>query len=246
MSDDPEFNRRGFVRLCVSAAALVGAVPALLAQSDAAVRRYQRVKLIDDRDRPIAAAHLKVGESYLFYYPYISTPCFLLNLGRATKDASLQTEDGRRYHWDGGVGARRSVVAFSAICAHKLSHPAREVSFINYRHEAASFHDSSDKETERAQVIYCCSEKSVYDPADGARVLGGPAKQPLTTIALEQDDEGTLFAIGTAGGELFDRFFERFSSRLALEFRTSDVRKVVTDTATVKPIATYCRNQILC
>ncbi|HEY6235384.1 MAG TPA: hypothetical protein VIW69_09815, partial [Candidatus Elarobacter sp.] len=112
MSDDPEFTRRGFVRLCVSAAALVGASPALLAQNDVPLHRYQRVKLIDDRDRPVAAASLKVGESYLFYYPYISTPCFLLNLGRATRGASLQTEDGRRYRWDGGVGPRRSVVAF--------------------------------------------------------------------------------------------------------------------------------------
>lgn len=246
MSADSDFTRRRFVRMCASVAALVGANPALLAQSHGPIHRYQRVQLVDERERPITAADLRVGENYLFYYPYVSTPCFLLNLGRPTKNASLQTEDGRSYRWEGGIGPQRSVVAFSAICAHKLSHPAREVSFINYRHKPATFQSAANESVRQAQVIYCCSEKSVYDPLDGARVLGGPAKQPLTTIALEQDDSGAIFATGTVGGELFDRFFERFSSRLSLEFRTSDVRKPVTDRAGVVLLADYCRAQILC
>ena len=33
----------------------------------------------------------------------------------------------------GGIGRDKSVVSFSAICAHKLSHPSRNISFINYR-----------------------------------------------------------------------------------------------------------------
>lgn len=243
---DSNLTRRGFVRLCASAAAMISANPALLANANAPVHRYQRVKLLDDRERPITAKNLTVGENYLFYYPYVSTPCFLLNLGRPTKTASLQTENGQTYQWSGGVGPRRSIVSFSAICAHKLSHPAREVSFINYRHNKATFTDSDQKPSEKAQVIYCCSEKSVYDPLSGARVLGGPAKQPLTAIALEQDASGALYAVGTVGGELFDRFFERFAPRIALEFRTSDIRKLVADSATVVPLAQYCRNQILC
>src|SRR5690606_7160076 len=126
--------------------------------------------------------------------------------------------------WSGGIGPQRSVVAFSAICAHKMTHPARQVSFINYRHSPATFRDSDYRTAERAQVIYCCSEKSVYDATAGARVLGGPAPQPLATILLEQDGDGTLYAVGTEGGALFDAFFERFSSRLSLELRTEDVR----------------------
>ncbi len=246
MSAGSKFTRRGFVRLCTSAVTLASTSPALFAQTETTLRHYRRVRLVDDRERPVSAANLKVGESYLFYYPYIATPCFLLNLGRSTKGAWLQTEDGGRYRWEGGVGPRRTVAAFSAICAHKMSHPAREVSFINYRHQTATFQDTKNETAQRAQVIYCCSEKSVYDPGDGARVLGGPAKQPLATILLEQDDRGAFYAVGTTGGELFDRFFERFSSRLALEFRTSDVRKLVTGTAIVTPLAAYCRNQILC
>lgn len=246
MSADSTITRRRFVRLCASTAAIVGANPALLAQQDAPRRHYQRVKLVDERDRPLTAASLRVGENYLFYYPYVSTPCFLLNLGRPTKPTALQTENGQSYRWNGGVGPGRAIVAFSAICAHKMSHPAREVSFINYRHQPATFQNADEKPTQQAQVIYCCSEKSVYDPLSGARVLGGPAKQPLTTIILEQGPGGALYATGTVGGELYDKFFEHFSSRLALEFRTGDVRKLVNETATVVPLAQYCRTQILC
>jgi Rieske Fe-S protein len=227
-------------------AALAGASPGLLAQTQATLRRYQRVKLVDERERPLLASRLAVGENYLFHYPYVTTPCFLLDIGKPTTGAWLETEDGQRYRWGGGVGPRRSVVAFSAICAHKMTHPAREVSFINYRHQPATFLDSNDRTAERAQVIYCCSEKSVYDAADGARVLGGPATQPLATILLEQDADGALYATGTTGGELFDRFFERFSSRLALEFRTSEVRRLTAGSTPVVPLAEYCRQQVLC
>jgi len=39
---------------------------------------------------------------------------------------------------DRGVGARHSLVAYSAICAHKLSYPTREISFISYRAEKSA------------------------------------------------------------------------------------------------------------
>jgi Rieske Fe-S protein len=246
MSATSKITRRRFVHLCASAAALVSTHPGVLAQSEMSVRRYQRTRLVDDRERPITAARLAIGESYVFHYPYRATPCFLLNLGRPTAGAWLRTEDGQRYRWDGGVGPQRTVVAFSAICAHKMSHPAKEVSFINYRHEPVVFQGADKQSAERAQVIYCCSEKSVYDPLDGARVLGGPAKQPLAAILLEQDERGALYAIGTTGGELFERFFREFAPRLTLELRSADVRQRVGAAATVFALADYCRNQILC
>lgn len=244
---ESDFSRRGFVRLCTTAVALAAASPAIFAQlGNAPSRRYERVKLVDDRERPIAVKTLKVGETYLFYYPYVTTPCFLINLGKPAKETTLQTEDGRQYRSGSGLGPQHSIVAFSAICAHKMSHPAKEVSFINYRHQPATFQDAGEQTAQRAQVIYCCSEKSVYDPLEGAKVLGGPAKQPLTTILLEQDGGGSLYATGTVGGEMYDKFFERFSSRLSLEFRTTDVRKLATNATTVMPLTAYCRNQVMC
>ena len=129
-------KRRGFVKLCASAVASVTASPELLAQDYQQYHRYARVALVDPYSgEPVRAATLDVGETYLFHYPFVSTPCFLIDLGQpVTSRSNLKTRDGDRYRWQGGAGSNYSVVAFSAICAHKLSHPAPSVSFINYRH----------------------------------------------------------------------------------------------------------------
>lgn len=247
MSCDDDVSRRDFVKLCASAIALAGVGSVFPLPARGIQRDYQRVRLVDADNRPFTAARLKVGETYLFHYPYISTPCFLIDLGRRTQPTALATEDGQRYDWRGGVGPKGSIVAFSAICAHKMSHPAKAVSFINYRHQAVNFVDSDKKTAQRGQVIYCCSERSVYDPAAGARVLGGPAPQPLAAILLNHDaKDGSLYAYGTYGGEMFDKFFQNFGHRIALEMKTTDVRKATTDKATVVRMAEYCQNQILC
>ena len=248
MSQDPKLSRRGFVRLCASTLAMIGANPNLLAQTGAEFRRYQRVRLMDPDGRPVTPSSLKVGENYLFHYPYIATPCFLLNLGRPTEQqALLKTEAGKSYEWRGGVGRERSIVAFSAICAHKMSYPADEVSFINYRHNTVSFLNKDKATVQRAQIIYCCSEKSVYDPLRGARVLGGPAPQPLAAVMLEYDErDRSLYATGVSGGDMFDKFFEKFAFRLTLEFKTQNIREEVTRIATVMPLTQYCHTQVLC
>jgi arsenite oxidase small subunit len=241
-------NRRSFVKLCASAVAMITSSPSLLARPNSTVHSYQRVKLVDTLDRPIDAAKLKEGESYLFHYPYISTPCFLLNLGKPTaQETLLRTKDGASYIWPGGVGPQRSIVAFSAICAHKMTHPARSVSFINYRPKRVSFLDAQKKVIERDHVIYCCSEKSVYDPTKGAQVLGGPAPQPLATILLEYNEQdGSLEAIGTDGGDMFEKFLSTFDFRLKLEYRTDNIRKQVAGMSTVTTVAEYCRTQVMC
>ncbi len=248
MSEHSKFTRRNFVKLCASAAAMVTASPQLLAHAAVNVQRYQRVKLVDVHGKPLRLTHLVVGENYLFHYPYISTPCFLLDLGAPTVGgATLKTEKGGTYRWQGGVGPGRSIVAFSAICAHKMTHPARAVSFINYRHQPVQFQDKAEARAKRANVIYCCSEKSVYDATDGARVLGGPAPQPLAAIGLEYDEkEAVLYAVNVYGGTLFDKFFETFRTRLELEYLTTNIRQEVGGTAAVMPLAEYCRTQVLC
>ena len=248
MNEQCPESRRKFVKLCASALALIGAAPRILAQKDGVPRDYPRARLVDANDRPITAASLKTGETYLFHYPYVTTPCFLIDLGKATKPGvELNTKDGHRYQWKGGVGPRRSIVAFSAICAHRMSYPAREVSFINYRHESVSFLNKDSQTVERSQVIYCCSERSVYDPSDGARVLGGPAPQPLAAILLDYHaKDGALYATGTYGGEMFEKFLKDFSFRLMLDFKTSNIREQIRDKVTVVPMAKYCNTRIMC
>jgi arsenite oxidase small subunit len=230
-------QRRDFLRLCAAGAA--GAAPAV-ALANATPRFYERVRLVDEGGVPLRASGIPAQRNLIFHYPYATTPCFLLRLGRPARGATrLRTADRREYEWQGGVGPERSIVAYSAICAHQLTYPTREISFISYRVEKSA-------RNPHGNVIHCCSEHSQYDPAQGARVLAGPAPQPLAAIVLEHDaarDE--LFAVGTLGGEMFNEFFRRFEFRLALE-NSGAPRRGVADRANVVPLEKYCRQQVRC
>lgn len=242
-------KRRGFVKLCASAVASITASPQILAGANRQYRRYARVSLVDPNSREaVNAASLEVGETYIFHYPYVSTPCFLIDLGRPVEaGGELKTRDGNSYRWQGGAGPERSIVAFSAICAHKMSHPAPSVSFINYRHDEVRFRNSDDAIEKRSGVIYCCSERSVYDPASGARVLGGPAPQPLAAIELDYDaGADRLFATGTVGGEMFDRYFQSFHDRLVLQLGRTDIDHALTDSTECMRLSDYTSNAVSC
>jgi len=230
-------ERRDFIRFCAASAASAG-VPALAA--DARPQLYGRVRLVGENGAPLHAKAIPAQRNLIFHYPYASTPCFLLNLGRPARAAALlKTADHKPYEWRGGVGAQRSIVAYSAICAHKLSYPTRDISFISFRAEKT-------RANRHANVIHCCSEHSQYDPAEGGRVLAGPAPQPLAAILLEHDaasDE--LTAVGTLGGEMFNAFFAKFEFRLALD-NGGAARRPVSGSAVVTELENYCRQQVKC
>jgi hypothetical protein len=96
-------------------------------------------------------------------------------------------------------------------------------------------------------MIHCCSEHSEYDPAAGARVMGGPAPQPLCAILLEHDPAtDALFATGTLGGEMFNQFFSKYEMRLSLELGSTQARQRVTGKTTVTALARFCRQQVRC
>lgn len=242
-------KRRGFVKLCASAVAGITASPELLAQNHQEYHRYGRVALIDPRSgEPVGAGALEVGETYLFHYPFVSTPCFLIDLGKkVTARVNLETRDGNRYRWQGGAGPKSSVVAFSAICAHKMTHPAPSVSFINYRHGETRFRNSQDEIEQRDGVIYCCSENSVYDPAHGGRVLGGPAPQPLAAIELEYDRAAdTFYATATIGGEMFDKYFSNFRDRLVLQHARFDIDSTLENSTELMRLSDYTQHSVSC
>lgn len=231
-------QRRDFIGAC-TLGCMGGAWPAT-AQQDARPRTYARARLVDPEGKPVLAKTLPPDRNFIFHYPYAATPCFLLKLGRpAASPQALKTRDAARYEWPGGVGPGRAVVAYSAICAHQLTYPTRDISFISYRAEATPT-------SKHAQVIHCCSEHSQYDPAEGAKVLAGPAPQPLAAILLEHDaasDE--LFATGTLGGEMFDQFFAKFEFRLGMEHGGRQ-RTPVGDRAVVRELEAFCRQQVKC
>jgi Rieske Fe-S protein len=177
----------------------------------------------------------------VFQYPFASTPCFLLRLADAVPQAAaLRRERGDPYAAPAGVGPARTIVSFSAICAHKLAYPTRDVSFIRYQRSRSA--------TSSGRVIHCCADHSVYDPMAGARVVAGPAPQPLAAIALEYDSaRDEIAAVGTIGAEQFAPFFEKYAFKLALEYGALErAQRPVADTTVVRELTNYCRTTIEC
>jgi arsenite oxidase small subunit len=233
-------ERRDFLKVCSAGAAAAGGLASPLLAADARAHLYQRALLVDGKGQPLRAGAIPANRNLIFHYPYASTPCFLLNLGKPAKaSAQLKTVDNQAYEWRGGVGAARSVVAYSAICAHRLTYPTRDISFISFRAETSA-------RNRHGNVIHCCSEHSQYDPAEGARVVAGPAPQPLAAILLEHDlktDE--IHAVGTLGGEMFNEFFAKYEFRLTLEGDNAP-RRAVQGRTTVVELENYCKQQVKC
>ncbi|OGA79051.1 MAG: (2Fe-2S)-binding protein [Burkholderiales bacterium RIFCSPHIGHO2_12_FULL_67_38] len=206
-------------------------------------RAYGRVLLVDELGDPLKASALKAQTNYVFHYPFEATPVFLLDLGKPAMPTSLRTRGQQTYQWPGGVGPARSLVAFSAICAHKLVYPTRDLSFISFRKGAALNPLTPSKGSD---LIHCCADHSQYDPARGAQVLGGPAEQPLCAVLLEHDARAdTLTATGTLGGELFDDFFRKYDMKLSLEVGPK-ARQAVAARSTVRELDRFCRNAVRC
>ena len=233
-------KRRAFLGSCALASGL-----AALARADGGgdgpLRRYARSLLVDIHGAPIRPAALAAETNYVFQYPFEATPCFLLRLPDAVAPvASLRREGGDPYASPAGVGPARNIVSFSAICAHKLAYPTRDVSFIRYQ--------KSRSATSSGRVIHCCADHSVYDPTAGARVVAGPAPQPLASIALAYDaGRDEVAAIGTIGAEQFAPFFEKYAFKLELEYGGIDrARKAIEATTVLRELTNYCRTTIEC
>ena len=216
--------RRRFLEQAASVGAACAAVPLGAWGADEPVRRHGRATLVGADAMPIKAGSLPVLENLIFHYPFVGTPVFLIRLNGPA---------------EGGVGPGRSVVAFSAICAHQLAYPTREFSVISFRAKAGG-------PNARGEVIHCCAEHSQYDPAHQARVVGGPAPHALAAIVLEHDAAtDQLTAVGTRGTELFDKFFAKYEVRLAMEHRGRE-RRPVEGSCVVKPLSNFCRQQVVC
>lgn len=231
-------KRRDFVQACVAGAACSALADAGAAATQA--RMYRRAKLVDHKGEPLRISSLQPGTNYVFDYPYASTPCFLLRLATPVAGGvELRTESGQHYRWAGGIGPDKCVVAYSAICAHKMTYPTKQVSFIAYR-------DAPSPVAGAGRVITCCSDRSVYDPAAGARVVSGPAPQPLASILLEHDPKADeVFAVGTFGGEMFAEFFRKYDFRLQLEMGPR-ARNEVEGTSVVRTLDNYSTQWAKC
>lgn len=220
-------RRASFVTLCGGALAATQLAERFTAAASAAeFKEFNRVKLVDAAGNSLRAQSLFTTEAYIFRYPYNGTPCFLIDLGKRPGS--------------GGVGPRGTIVAFTAICAHQLSYPTPAASPIAY--SPGESHVAG-----RSGVIVCCAHLSVYDPAHDARVVSGPAPQPLTAIALEYaalNDE--LYATGVIGGDRFEDFFKAFKGDLVAALGPGVARRLVAETTTVVPMSKFTTESLYC
>ncbi len=240
-------SRRKFFHVCSSYVAGLASLGTSKTMASAPTRFYNRVQLMRDT-RPMRMADFEEGQSYIFHYPYVTTPCLIFNLGEAVQASHpLTTKSGTQYLWNGGTGPRNSIVAYSAICTHRMTYPAKSASFLNYRHSNVVYFDSSHTRQEREKVIYCCSERSVYDPKLGAKVISGPATQPLAAIELDYSAaDDTIYAVGTRGGEMFDQFLSEFEFRLQLDFKITNISQLTASQVELKTIGEYSAVVVHC
>lgn len=215
-------DRRDFLVACSATLLTSIAASPLIATPTPTIKRYQASILSDAQGRALRASTIKPLTNYVFHYPFVATPCLLIDMGRDV----------------GGVGKTKSIVAFSAICSHKLAYPAKEVSFIRFQAKA-----STRSEAER---IHCCADHSVYDPAQSAKVVAGPAPAPLAAIALEYDPKtDQIRASGTAGVEQFAAFFAKYDFKLGMEHGGKQKNAVAVSTH-LQELTNYCRNVAQC
>jgi len=192
-ADESGSSRRNFLRVALSASLVVAAVgvlsvlksvvnPAATEQAATSVTGtgtgsaspFPRVMVANLVD-------IKVNQPVLFNYPLEEEPNVLVKLGQKAM---------------GGVGPDGDIVAFSQICQHlgcvyaytrPGSSPACDSSYV------AS-----------GPVGYCCCHGSVFDFANGGKVLGGPSPRPAPQVVLEVDESsGNVYAVGMGPPTVF-------------------------------------------
>ncbi len=237
-------DRRDFIKACstVAIASMLdkGLIGNALASQPGAVKEYEKALLVKEDGSPLSVEDVKPHTNYLFFYPFVSTPCFLLNLGKSVEPVEVELTDGSKYKWPGGVGPDGSIVAYSAICPHQWSYPTKDHTFISYYSP-----DQPSKTTKKAGVIQCCAHLSVFDPATGGKVLDGPAEVPMTAILLKYE-EGKLYAVGTLGVEQFRDFFDMYKKELRKQYGSSRKAKKKSTKCEVIEVSKYAKETIKC
>ena len=204
-------NRRNFLRVAGATGALVAVSPSIItgtlqASDGGLFISYEKVQLMDADAKPLKASALQKETNYVFNYPFVSTPAIMLDLEDSTsQDVALKSEDGEEYVWKSGVGSKRTIVAYSAICSHQLAHPTPSDSFLQYCKK-----DQKTMSYKHGGVMVCSSHLSAFDVKKGCSNLSGPAAQPLASIVIEIAQDDTIWASAVLGPDKFHAYFKAF------------------------------------
>ena len=142
-------------RSLLTAGAVTAAAATTPASAEAKGRAYPRLRVI-------SLDALKVNRGHTFDYPLKGDTSVLIDMGRRVP---------------GGVGPKRSIVAYSAQCQH-MGCP------VAYRR--------------KSRELFCPCHQSRYDPERLGSIIQGVAMRPLPKIQL-QVRNGAVFAIGVDG-----------------------------------------------
>jgi len=232
-------ERRDFLRV-TAAGAIVVCSPSLLttelrADDGRLYKSYNKVLLVDEEGNPLLHSALKKEQAYIFNYPFVATPFMLIDLEKKTrKDVTLKSAAGETYIWKGGVGKNRTLVAYSAICSHQLTHPNPNDSFVTYSGKNKTMSCS------RKGVIVCASHLSAFNPRDGGMNIAGPADEALASIVLEVDEKDQVWAVGVLGPDKFHEFFKSFKDEFKEHYGGKrKAKKLVSDEAQTAVLENY-------
>ncbi|HSN00643.1 MAG TPA: Rieske (2Fe-2S) protein [Rudaea sp.] len=233
-------DRRRFVKFCAGTALTAGLaeVPRVFASQ---IADFAPAALLKEDGSPLKASEIGAAEAMVFAYPYKGVPCFLINLGdKAPRTQPLISPDGDAYTNPQGVGRRRNLVAFVAICTHQLSYPSPQSSVLRYAAAGSELAGDPGR-------IVCCAHGSVYDPADGARKVSGPAPGPLLPVRLAYDPASDgLTATGSVDEKFFRRFFDAYKSEMIERFGPGVYRQEVGPTTRAVLLSRYSRLVAAC
>ena len=233
-------ERRNFLRLSATSAMAVAVAPSLItqklyAEDGSLFQTFEKVQLKDAEGNPLKSATLVVEENYVFNYPHAATPAIMVNLKEvASKDVKLKAADGTEYVYTGGVGSKGTIVAYSAICAHQMTRPTKDMAMFQYVPTTGK-----TLAYETAGVFVCSSHLAAYSATEGGKVLGGPATQGLASIVLEIDAEDNLWAVAVLGPDMFEEYFDAFKQELKAEHGRRGAKKLMKDSAEVKTLKNF-------
>lgn len=237
-------NRRDVIKTCSLFA--VGTMFNLIkfeeaiASESSLFKPYKKTLLVKEDGTPLKEADIKPNTALLFFYPFKSTPCYIINTGQEVKSVDIKLNDGTSYRFSGGVGSKKSIVAYSAICSHQWSYPTKDFSLLNYYPPK-----EKSQTTGRSGVIQCCAHISVFDPVKGGSVLEGPAEFPLAAVVLKEEG-GNLYAVGIVGKDQFNEFFDLYKSDMIEQFGSVEKAKEEMDKTVVMEVGKHVKEQIKC
>jgi Rieske Fe-S protein len=240
-------ERRSFLKISASTAAVVAVSPSLIAETlktedgKALFKAYEKVQLKDKDGNPLKASALAKEEAYIFNYPHAATPALLVDLATPTqKEVKLKAEDGTEYIYTGGHGAKGTIVAYSAICPHSLTHPQKSMSMFKYVDEKGK-----TMSYDKGGVFVCTSHLSAFEPKEGGKVVGGPAPQALPAIVLEIDKDDNIWAVAVLGPDKFQDFFSAFKQDLKKEYGRKGAKKLVNEEAKAVKLNNFTASVII-